>query len=168
MEITIQKGVEALAGLVRWVRGERVMLDADLARLYGVETKALKRAVTRNPKRFPDDFMFTLTRQDVANLRRQIGTSSLGWGGTRYAMMAFTEQGVAMLSSVLRSDRAADVNIAIMRTFVQLRKLMDSNRELARKISEMEKRYDEQFKAVFQAIQQLIAEEEEPKRRIGF
>ena len=112
--------------------------------------------------------MFILTRQDVANLRCQIGTSSLGWGGTRYAMMAFTEQGVAMLSSVLRSDRAADVNIAIMRTFVQLRKLMDSNRELARKISEMEKRYDEQFKAVFQAIQQLIAEEEEPRRRIGF
>ena len=106
--MTIQKGVEALAGLVRWVRGERVMLDADLARLYGVETKGLKRAVTRNRKRFPGDFVFILTRQDVANLRCQIGTSSLGWGGTRYAMMAFTEQGVAMLSSVLRSDRAAD------------------------------------------------------------
>ena len=168
MEATIQKGVVALTDLVRWVRGERVILDADLARLYGVETKALKRAVIRNRKRFPDDFVFILARQEVANLRCQIGTSSLGWGGTRYAMMAFTEQGVAMLSSVLRSDRAADVNVAIMRTFVQLRRLMDSNRELARKIFEMEKRYDEQFRTVFQAIQQLIAEEEKPKRKIGF
>jgi len=168
METLIDKGAEALAGLVRWVRGERVMLDADLARLYGVETKALKRAVNRNSKRFPRDFVFLLTRKEVANLRYQIGTSSLGWGGSRYQRMAFTEQGVAMLSSVLRSDRAADVNIAIMRTFVQLRRLMDSNRELARKIADMEKRYDEQFRTVFQAIQELIAEESEPKRKIGF
>lgn len=145
MEAAIQKGVEALAGLVRWVRGERVMLDADLARLYGVETKALKRAVTRNRKRFPGDFVFILARQEVANLICQIGISSSRWGGRRKPTLAFTEQGVAMLSSVLRSDRAADVNIAIMRTFVQLRRLMDSNRDLARKISEMEKRYDEQF-----------------------
>ena len=101
-------------------------------------------------------------------MRYQIGTSSLGWGGSRYQRMAFTEQGVAMLSSVLRSDRAADVNIAIMRTFVQLRRLMDSNRELARKIADLEKRYDEQFRTVFQAIQELIAEESEPKRKIGF
>ena len=168
MEMTIQKGVEALAGLVRWVRGERVMLDADLARLYGVETRALNRAVRRNAKRFPEDFMFLIGNEELVNLKCQIGTSSLGWGGRRKPVMAFTEQGVAMLSSVLRSDRAADVNIAIMRTFVQLRRLMDSNRELARKISEMEKRYDEQFGTVFQAIQQLIAEEEEPKRKIGF
>ena len=168
MEATIQKGVEALAGLVRWVRGERVMLDADLARLYGVETRALNRAVRRNAKRFPEDFMFLIGNEELVNLKCQIGTSSLGWGGRRKPVMAFTEQGVAMLSSVLRSDQAADVNIAIMRTFVQLRRLMDSNRELARKISEMEKRYDEQFGTVFQAIQQLIAEEEEPKRKIGF
>jgi len=168
MEMTIQKGVEALAGLVRWVRGERVMLDADLARLYGVETRALNRAVRRNAKRFPEDFMFLIGNEELVNLKCQIGTSSLGWGGRRKPVMAFTEQGVAMLSSVLRSDQAADVNIAIMRTFVQLRRLMDSNRELARKISEMEKRYDEQFGTVFQAIQQLIAEEEEPKRKIGF
>ena len=168
MEATIQKGVEVLAGLVRWVRGERVMLDADLARLYGVETRALNRAVRRNARRFPSDFMFLIANEELANLMCQIGTSSLGWGGRRKPVMAFTEQGVAMLSSVLRSDRAADVNIAIMRTFVQLRRLMDSNRELARKISEMEKRYDEQFRAVFQAIQQLIAAEEEPKRKIGF
>ena len=168
MKMLMEKGVEVLAGLVRWVRGERVILDADLARLYGVETRALNRAVRRNVKRFPPDFMFMLVNEDVTNLKCQIGTSSLGWGGRRKPVMAFTEQGVAMLSSVLRSDRAADVNIAIMRTFVQLRRLMDSNRELARKIAEMEKRYDEQFGTVFQAIQQLITEEEEPKRKIGF
>ena len=166
----MEKGAETVAGLVRWVRGERVMLDADLARLYGVETGDLNRAVKRNARRFPDDFMLVLDKQEVANLKCQIGISSLGWGGRRKPVMAFTEQGVAMLSSVLRSDRAADVNIAIMRTFVQLRRLMDSNRELARKIAEMEKRYDEQFGTVFQAIQQLITEEEEkePKRKIGF
>jgi len=164
----MEKGAEALAGLVRWVRSERVMLDADLARLYGVETGDLNRAVKRNARRFPDDFMFVLNKQEVANLICQIGISSSGWGGRRKPIMAFTEQGVAMLSSVLKSDRAADVNIAIMRTFVQLRRLMDSNRELASKIAEMEKRYDEQFGTVFQAIQQLITEEEEPKRKIGF
>ena len=168
METLIDKGAEALAGLVRWVRGERVMLDADLARLYGVETGDLNRAVKRNSNRFPADFMFVLHKQEVANLICQFGISSSSWGGRRKPIMAFTEQGVAMLSSVLRSDRAADVNIAIMRTFVQLRRLMDSNRELARKIAEMEKRYDEQFRTVFQAIQELIAEESEPKRKIGF
>ncbi len=168
MKMLMEKGAEALAGLVRWVRGERVILDADLARLYGVETRALNRAVRRNAKRFPSDFMFMLVNEEVTNLKCQIGTSSLGWGGRRKPIMAFTEQGVAMLSSVLKSDRAAEVNIAIMRTFVQLRRLMDSNRELARKIAEMEKRYDEQFGTVFQAIQQLITEEEEPKRKIGF
>jgi hypothetical protein len=168
MKMLMEKGAEALAGLVRWVRGERVILDADLARLYGVDTGDLNRAVKRNARRFPDDFMFVINKQEVANLICQIGISSSGWGGRRKPVMAFTEQGVAMLSSVLKSDRAADVNIAIMRTFVQLRRLMDSNRELARKIAEMEKRYDEQFGAVFQAIQQLITEEEEPKRKIGF
>jgi len=168
MSTLVEIGAQALAGFVRWVRGERVMLDADLARLYGVETGDLNRAVKRNARRFPDDFMFVLNKQEIANLICQIGISSSGWGGRRKPVMAFTEQGVAMLSSVLRSDRAADVNIAIMRTFVQLRRLMDSNRELARKIAEMERRYDEQFGTVFQAIQQLIAEEEEPKRKIGF
>jgi hypothetical protein len=168
METLIGKGAEALAGLVRWVRGERVMLDADLARLYGVETGELNRAVKRNFRRFPDDFMFMPDKQELANLICQIGISRSGWGGRRTPVMVFTEQGVAMLSGVLRSDRAADVNIAIMRTFVQLRRLMESNRELARKVSEMEKRYDEQFRTVFQAIQELIAEESGPKRRIGF
>ena len=143
----------------------RVMLDADLAQLYGVETKFLKRAVNRNIERFPNDFVFLLSNQEVAILRCQIGTSSLQWGGTRYARMAFTEQGVAMLSSVLRSDRAVKVNIAIMRTFVQLRRLMDSNRELARKIADMEEKYEEQFRAVFQAIQQMIAGEAERQKK---
>jgi len=150
------------------IRNMQIMLDSHLAELYGVETKQINRAVKRNIKRFPDSFMFQLNSDDWENLKCQIGTSSLGWGGRRKPVMAFTEQGVAMLSSVLRSDRAADVNIAIMRTFVQLRRLMDSNRELARKIAEMEKRYDEQFGTVFQAIQQLIADEAEPKRKIGF
>ena len=120
------------------------------------------------PGGFPDDFMFVLNKQEVANLKCQIGISSLQWGGRRKPTYVFTEQGVAMLSSVLRSDRAVQVNIAIMRTFVQLRRLMDSNRELARKIADMEEKYDEQFGSVFQAIQQLIAEEAEPKRKIGF
>lgn len=161
-------GQEVLARRVHWVRGERIMLDRELASLYGVDTKTLNRAVKRNAKRFPCDFMFLLTREEVAILKYQIGTSSLGWGGRRKPVLAFTEQGVPMLSSVLRSDRAADVNIAIMRTFVQLRRLMDSNHKLGRKITEMEKRYDEQFRVVFQAIQQMITEEESPRRKIGF
>ena len=157
-----------LAGLVRFLRGERVMLDADLAVLYGVETGALNRAVRRNRERFPRDFVFVIDREELANLICQFGISSSGWGGRRKPTLAFTEQGVAMLSSVLRSPRAVAVNVAIMRTFVQLRRWMDSNRELARKIQDMEKRYDEQFREVFQAIQQMIAEEESPKRKIGF
>ena len=159
-------GADVLAGLVRLMRGEKVIFDADLARLYGVETKVFNRAVRRNARRFPADFMYHITRKEVGILRCQIGTSS--WGGSRYGGLAFTEQGVAMLSSVLRSERAVAVNIAIMRTCVPLRRLMDSNRGLARKIAEMEKRYDEQFRAVFQAIHQMIAGEEGPKRQIGF
>jgi hypothetical protein len=157
-----------LVGLVRFLRGERVMLDADLAVLYGVETGALNRAIRRNRERFPRDFVFVIDREELANLICQFGISSSGWGGRRKPTLAFTEQGVAMLSSVLRSPRAVAVNVAIMRTFVQLRRWMDSNRELARKIQDMEKRYDEQFREVFQAIQQMIAEDESPKRKIGF
>lgn len=181
---------ESLAQLVFFVRGERVMLDADLALLYGVATGALNRAVQRNVARFPDDFMFRLTADDWENLKCQIGISSsaertiarntlrsrivtsISHGGRRALPYAFTEQGVAMLSSVLRSPRAVEVNIAIMRTFVQLRRLMDGNRELARKIEAMEKKYDEKFTVVFDAIKQLIAEDDtrkaKPKRRIGF
>jgi hypothetical protein len=152
-----------------WVRGEKVMLDADLAALYGVETGALNRAVKRNVDRFPVDFMFQLNEPEWEALRCQIGISS-SHGGRRGLPHAFTEQGVAMLSSVLHSARAVQVNIAIMRTFVQLRCLMDGNRDLARRIDALESRYDEQFSAIFDAIQQLIADDKRRKNRrpIGF
>ena len=165
---------ENIATLVRFIRGEKVLLDSDLATLYGVETRALKQAVKRNMERFPGDFMFQLTQEETQALvasRSQSVTLKRGQN-IKYLPYAFTEQGVAMLSSVLRSQRAVEVNIAIMRTFVQLRRLMDSNRDLARKIQAMEKKYDEQFAVVFNAIKQLIAEDEarksQPKRRIGF
>lgn len=146
-----------------------MLLDTDLAMLYGVETGALNRAVKRNIERFPADFMLQLTQQEWDNLRCQIGISS-AHGGRRVIPYAFTEQGVAMLSSVLRSQRAVEVNIAIMRTFVQLRRSMDSNRDLARRIEAMETRYDEQFSQVFDAIKQLITEDKSRKAKppIGF
>jgi hypothetical protein len=148
------------------------MLDADIAELYGVPTKALIQAVKRNPSRFPPDFIFTLTNQEVENLRSQIVTSSLprgGWGGRRTAPIAFTEQGVAMLSSVLRSDRANRVNVEIMRTFVRFRGLVADNRELARRLDLLESKYDRQFKVVFDAIRELmVPPNPPPKRRIGF
>ncbi len=158
-----------LAKLVFVVRQEKVMLDTDLAALYGVEARALNQAVARNPERFPEDFMFQLTDDEWGALRSQTVISN-GRGGRRYAPYVFTEQGVAMLSSVLRSQRAVEVNIAIMRTFVQLRRLMDSNRDLARRIDSLEARYDEQFSAVFEAIKQLITEDKQrkSKRPIGF
>lgn len=149
------------------IRKQRVMLSDDLAVLYGVETKALNRAVRRNVERFPDDFMFQLTREEWTDLKCQIGTSS--WGGSRVAPYAFTEQGVAMLSSVLRSPRAVQVNIAIMRAFVHLRELLLSNADLARKLSELEAKYDSQFRVVFEAIRQLMAPPPAPpKPEIGF
>lgn len=157
-----------LAKLVLLIRGEKVLLDADLAKLYQVTTKTLNQAVKRNLDRFPDDFMFQLTPDEWENMRSQTVTASRrNVGAIPYA---FTEQGVAMLSSVLRSQRAIEVNIAIMRTFVQLRRLMDSNRDLARRIEAMETRYDEQFSQVFDAIKQLIAEDKTRKAKppIGF
>jgi hypothetical protein len=158
------------------VRAQRVMLDADLAALYGVPTKALNRAVKRNRGRFPEDFMFRLTKEEAERLRRQIGTSSsrspgdaAGWGGRRYLPCVFTEQGVAMLSSVLRSRRAILVNVEIMRAFVRLRALAGSVAELRRKIDGLERRYDAQFKGVFDAIRQLMAPPAAgERRRIGF
>jgi hypothetical protein len=172
---------ENIVRLVFFVRGEKVMFDADLAKLYGVSTKALNQAFRRNKQRFPSDFAFQLSSAEYDNLRSQIVTSSAGGtnlrsqivtsslhGGRRRPPYAFTEQGVAMLSSVLRSGRAVEVNIAIMRTFVQLRRLMDTNRDLARKIEALEKKYDEQFAVVFEAIKQLITPPEPPRRRIGF
>jgi hypothetical protein len=158
---------ENVARLVFFVRGEKVMLDADLAQLYGVTTGNLNKAVKRNQARFPGDFMFQLTDKETESLIFQSGRSK-GRGGRRHRPYAFTEQGVAMLSSVLNSERAVQVNIAIMRTFVQLRRLMDSNADLARKIESMEKKYDEKFAAVFAAIKQLIAPAEPAKKRIGF
>ena len=149
------------------IRGLNVMLDNDLAELYEVETKALNLAVRRNADRFPEDFMFQLTKEGYENLRFQFATSR-SWGGRRYPPSAFTEQGVAMLSSVLRSRRAVQVNIAIMRAFVKLRDMLASNRDLARRLNEMEKKYDGHFKVVFDAIRGLMKPPETPRRRIGF
>jgi ORF6N domain-containing protein len=144
------------------------MLDGDLANLYGVETGHLTRAVRRNRGRFPDDFMFQLTPEEFENLKCQFGISSSGWGGRRHAPYAFTEQGVAMLSSVLKSKRAVLVNVAIMRAFVRLREMITSNKELAKRLDELEKKYDSQFKVVFDAIRQLMTPREPPRPRIGF
>lgn len=150
------------------IRGQRVMLSADLAALYDVEPRALVQAVKRNSERFPADFMFQLSADEFANLKSQIVIPS--WGGARRANpYAFTEQGVAMLSSVLRSKRAIEVNIAIMRAFVKLRGMLASHKELTQRLDEMEQRYDSQFKAVFQAIRQLMEPPPAPpRRRIGF
>lgn len=148
------------------VRGQKIMLDAALAALYTVPTKALNRAVKRNRERFPDDFMFQLTADEVKALRFQNGTSILrsqfgtskGRGGRRYLPNAFTEQGVAMLSSVLRSKRAVQVNIEIMRAFVRLRRMFGSHRVLSRKLDALERKYDARFKAVFDAIRGMMAQ----------
>jgi len=183
MAITLKP--DNLAQLVFFVRGEKVMLDADLAMLYGVEARSLNQAVARNRKRFPADFMFQLTVDEFAALKSQTVTSKsltsgasglrsqtviskAGRGGRRYRPYAFTEQGVAMLSSVLRSQRAIEVNIAIMRTFVRLRELLLSNTDLARKLAALENKYDAQFKVVFDAIRELMLPPETPRRRIGF
>ena len=175
---------EKIAPLVHILRHEKVLLDSDLAELYGVTTGHLNRAVQRNLDRFPADFMFQLTENELEILMSQIATSSLKeanlkcqtgissfHGGRRHLPYAFTEQGVAMLSSVLRSPRAVEVNINIMRTFVQLRRLMDSNALLAENIQSLEAKYaehDQQFQIVFDAIRQLIATDATPKREMGF
>jgi hypothetical protein len=144
------------------------MLDADLAELYGVETRAPLQAVSRNQKRFPEDFMFRLSKEEYELLRSQIVISKKGRGGRRYLPYAFTEQGVAMLSSVHRSERAVQVNIEIMRAFVRLRRMLASNAELARKLAALEKKYDAQFRMVFDAIRELMTPPESKKREIGF
>jgi hypothetical protein len=154
---------------IYFFRGTRVMLDSDLAQLYRVTTKNLNRAVKRNADRFPADFMFQLKPQEAENLRFQSGTSSLPiHGGRRYRPYAFTEHGVAMLSSVLHSDRAVQVNIAIMRAFLQLRAMLATHEDLRRKIAEMEKRYDSKFHAVFATLRQMLETPIPPKRQIGF
>lgn len=148
------------------IRGEKVMLDRDLALLYRVETKVLNRAVKRNLQRFPLDFMFQLTTEEAENLRCQIGTSSWSHGGRRYLPFVFTEQGVAMLSSVLNSERAITVNIELMRAFVKLRQMLASNAELSRRLEALESKYDKQFKVVFDAIRHLMATP--TRNEIGF
>ena len=149
------------------LRGHKVMLSTDLADLYEVEPRALVQAVKRNIERFPDDFMFQLTAREFENLKSQIVTSS--WGGLRRAApYAFTEQGVAMLSSVLRSRRAVMVNVEIMRTFVRLRQMLVAHADLARKLAVLEKKYDAQFKIVFDAIRELMTPPAGKKRPIGF
>ena len=150
------------------IRGHKVLLDTHLAALYGVTTKRLNEQVRRNRSRFPDDFIFQLTPGEVEALRSQIATSKGGRGGRRYAPYAFTEQGVAMLSTVLNSERAIQVNIEIMRAFVRLRQMLASNAQLARKLAQLEKRYDVQFKLIFDAIRQLMSPPEPKKRKIGF
>ena len=159
--------VDRIEKAILLIRGQKVMLDADLAELYDVETKVLVQAVKRNLERFPEDFMFQLSQEEFAILRSQIVTSS-DWGGRRYRPYAFTEQGVAMLSSVLRSQRAIQVNIEIMRAFIRLRQMLASHVELARKLDALEKKYDVQFKQVFEAIRQLMAPPEPKRRPIGF
>jgi hypothetical protein len=151
------------------IRGRKVMLDSDLAQLYGVTTFNLNKAVKRNLDRFPQDFMFQLDSKEFESLRFHSGISKPGRGGRRYPPYGFTEQGVAMLSSVLHSKRAVLVNIEIMRAFVRLRELLSTHKDLARKLEDLEKKYDEQFAVVFRAIRELMIPPEPPKKRpIGF
>ena len=158
---------ERIENRILLLRGCKVILDSDLADLYEVEVKQLKRQVRRNTDRFPGDFMFELSQQEYESLRRHFGTLKRG-EHSKYLPYAFTEQGVAMLSSVLRSKRAAQVNIEIMRTFVRLRVMIASHKDLQRKLEALEKKYDAQFKVVFDAIRQLMAPPEPKKRKIGF
>ncbi|HYK23510.1 MAG TPA: ORF6N domain-containing protein [Candidatus Acidoferrum sp.] len=155
---------------IRWIRGQKVLIDSDLATLYGVSTGNLNKAVKRNVDRFPSDFMFQLKPEELANLKFQFGISS--WGGRRRSRpYVFTEQGIAMLSSVLNSERAVKVNIAVMRAFVKLRRMLDTNRELAQKFSELDRRvgkHDEEIVEILEAIRQLMAPPEKPPREIGF
>lgn len=157
-----------IAAKIYVIRGMKVMIDRDLAALYEVETRVLKQAVKRNIMRFPEDFMFVLAKREFEEWRSQSVISNSDRMGLRYAPMAFTEQGVAMLSSVLNSERAIQVNIQIMRTFSKLRKMLADHADLKRKIEDMEKKYDEHFRIVFEALKKLLIEEEKPKRKIGF
>jgi hypothetical protein len=162
--------VQQVAQAIHFVRGERILLDFDLAQLYGVTTGNLNKAVRRNRERFPTDFMFQLTAEETKSLIFQFGISK-GRGGRRHFPYDFTEQGVAMLSSVLNSQRAVKVNIAIMRAFVKLRQILETNPDLARKFSELERRvgkHDAEITAIIEAIRQLMAPPEKPRRETGF
>jgi len=164
MEETVP--IERIERLIFFIRGRKVMMDSDLANLYGVETKRLNEQVKRNPERFPPDFMLPLTIDEWNTLRSQIATSKRG--GRRTPPNAFTEQGVAMLSTVINSKRAVQVNIQIMRTFVRLRQILSSNKAMSQRLEELEKKYDGQFRIVFDAIRQLMRKEAKPKKQIGF
>jgi phage regulator Rha-like protein len=159
---------ERIEHAILLIRGEKVMLDSDLAKLYGVPVKTLLQSVKRNRERFPDDFMYQLTAKEFTVLKSQIVTSKIGRGGRRSAPYAFTENGVAMLSSVLRSKRAVAVNIEIMRTFTRMRQLLASHTELARRLDDLEKKYDKQFSVVFDAIRQLMTPPTKGHREMGY
>jgi len=159
--------IENIAQKIFIIRGQKIMLDSDLAQLYHVETRVLIQAVKRNIERFPEDFMFQLNKEEFEILKSQFVISS--WGGRRTLPYAFTEQGVAMLSSILRSEQAIKVNIMIMRTFVKLRKIIFSNKKLAQKIESMENKYDRQFLIIFNVIQRLMKPlDDKSKKQIGF
>ena len=160
---------ELVMNKIYLIRAQKVMLDMDLAELYGVETKQLKRAVRRNNARFPEDFMFELNQKELEILRSQIGTSS--WGGVRYVPMAFTEQGVAMLSSVLNSERAVQVNIHIIRVFTRMREMLLTNKDVLLKLAQLERKtidHDYDIKLIFDYLKQLVNPKTEPLRKIGF
>ncbi len=167
---------EKIVNKIYLIRDKKVMLDFDLSEMYSVETKQLKRQVKRNIERFPEDFMFELTRQEFKNLRSQIGTSS--WGGTRYMPMSFTEQGVAMLSSVLNSQTAIEVNIQIIRVFSKMRELLLTNKDILLKLEQIEKKmikqdskmksYEKDIQIIFEALKELLNPPQEPRPRIGF
>ena len=160
--------IERIEKAIYLIRGEKVMLDRELAALYGVATKALKQAVRRNIDRFPEDFMFVLSATEFEDWRSQFVTSKADRKGLRYPPMAFTEHGILMLSSVLNSKRAIQVNIEIMRAFVRLRQMLASNAELSRRLDELESKYDRQFKVVFDAIRQLMSPPAISRKQIGF
>jgi hypothetical protein len=157
---------ERIEKLILSIRGRRVIIDEELATLYGVETKYLNRAVRRNLERFPEDFMFHLSIQEVTDLRCQFGTSSSSYGGRRYAHYAFTEHGILMLSSVLNSPRSIQVNIEIMRTFTRLREMFASHKELSEKLARLEKKYDSQFRIVFDSIRDAKSKEHQTANRL--
>ena len=167
-ETTIIISIERIQQCIYLIRKQKVILDRDLAELYGVTTKRLNEQVQRNLDRFPSDFMFQLNDEETFALRSQIATSKNTRGGRRYNPYAFTEQGVAMLSSVLRSKRAVEVNIAIMRTFVKLRQILADNALLRKKIESMERKYEERFELIFTALQYMIDEETKPNQPFGF
>ena len=159
-------GLNSIESKIFLIRGEKVMLDYDLAELYEVETRRLNEQVRRNHKRFPSDFMFVLTEQEVTILKSQFATSRFEWGGRRKPVSAFTEHGVAMLSSILKSERALEVNVSIIRAFVKLRQVLSSNAELEKKINELEKKHDAKFQIVFNAIRELMSSHTIPRKRI--